>query len=41
MRYTIKPAKNNNPPTIWECLAACTLGAVIGVMFAYGMMGGF
>jgi uncharacterized oligopeptide transporter (OPT) family protein len=27
--------------TMWEVLGACALGAVIGVMFAYGMMGGF
>jgi uncharacterized oligopeptide transporter (OPT) family protein len=27
--------------TMWEVLGACALGAVIGVMFAYGLMGGF
>jgi uncharacterized oligopeptide transporter (OPT) family protein len=27
--------------TMWEVLGACALGAVIGVMFAYGAMGGF
>jgi uncharacterized oligopeptide transporter (OPT) family protein len=27
--------------TMWEVLGACALGAVIGAMFAYGMMGGF
>ena len=27
--------------TMWEVLGACALGAVIGVMFAYGMTGGF
>jgi uncharacterized oligopeptide transporter (OPT) family protein len=27
--------------TIWEILGACALGAVLGTMFAYGLMGGF
>jgi uncharacterized oligopeptide transporter (OPT) family protein len=27
--------------TIWEILGACTLGAVLGALFAYGFLGGF
>jgi uncharacterized oligopeptide transporter (OPT) family protein len=27
--------------TMWEVLGACALGAVIGAMFACGLMGGF
>lgn len=27
--------------TIWEILGACALGAVLGTIFAYGLMGGF
>jgi hypothetical protein len=31
----------NKQPTKGDVLGACALGAVIGVMFAYGIMGGF
>jgi Na+-transporting NADH:ubiquinone oxidoreductase subunit NqrD len=39
MKYAIKPIKNNNPPTMLDILGACVLGAVIGTIFTYGIMG--
>ena len=27
--------------TFWDFLGACILGAALGVMFAYGLLGGF
>jgi uncharacterized oligopeptide transporter (OPT) family protein len=28
-------------PTIWDILGACLLGAILGALFAYGLLGGF
>lgn len=28
-------------PTIWDILGACLLGAILGAMIAYGLLGGF
>jgi len=38
MIYATKTPKIKTPPTIWECLGACTLGAALGVMLAYGLL---
>ena len=40
MIYLTKTPKIKTPPSIWECLGACLLGAVLGVMFAYGFING-
>jgi hypothetical protein len=28
-------------PTVWDILGACLLGAILGALFAYGLLGGF
>jgi hypothetical protein len=28
-------------PTIFDILGACVFGAIFGLMFAYGLLGGF
>jgi hypothetical protein len=28
-------------PTMWDILGACLLGAILGAMIAYGLLGGF
>jgi hypothetical protein len=28
-------------PTLWDILGACVMGALLGAMLAYGLLGGF
>ena len=37
MIYLTKTPKIKTPPSIWECLGACLLGAILGggLMYAY------
>jgi hypothetical protein len=41
-RYQFKGrAMTNKQPTIWDILGAAVMGAILGAMLAYGLLGGF
>jgi uncharacterized oligopeptide transporter (OPT) family protein len=41
IKLTKSELKKYQNVTNWEILGACALGAILGAMFAYGLMGGF